>query len=67
MIVFLITEALDILYTLGKVSYKGIVWIYNWYFNISPEEQKELEMKTLEERVQELERLLKENEPPSDS
>jgi len=67
MIVFLITEALDILYTLGKVSYKGIIWIYNWYFNISPEEQKELEMKTLEERVQELERLLKENETSSDS
>jgi hypothetical protein len=67
MIVFLITEALDILYTLGKVSYKGIIWIYNWYFNISLEEQKELEMKTLEERVQELERLLKENETSSDS
>lgn len=62
MIVFLITEALEILYTLGKVSYKGVCWVYNWYFNISPEQQKDIEMKTLEERVEELERLLKEND-----
>ena len=62
MIVFLLTEAIEVLFTLGKVSYNGIAWIYNWYFNISIEEQKKLEMKSLEERVKELEKLLKEKE-----
>lgn len=62
MIVFLVTEAIEVLFTLGKVSYNGIAWLYNWYFNIPIEEQKKLEMKSLEERVKELEKLLKEKE-----
>jgi len=61
MIVYLLTEALELLFALGKVSYSGIIWIYQWYFNISEEEQKEIEMKTLEERIKVLENLLKEN------
>ena len=62
MIVFLVTEAIEVLFTLGKVSYNSIAWLYNWYFNIPIEEQKKLEMKSLEERVEELEKLLKEKE-----
>ena len=58
MIVFLITEAIDILYSLGKISYNGVAWLYYWYTNTSPQKQKELQMKTLEERVNELERLV---------
>jgi len=58
MIVFLITEAIDILYSLGKISYNGVAWLYYWYTNTSPEQQKELQMKTLEERICELERLV---------
>ena len=61
MIVFLLTEAIEVLYALGKVSYSGILWLYNWYFNKSPEEQKEIALKSLEERVKELEDLLREN------
>ena len=58
MIVFLITEAIDILYSLGKLSYNGVAWLYYWYTHTTPEKQKELELKTLEERVKELERLV---------
>ena len=58
MLVFLITEAIDILYSLGKISYNSIAWLYYWYTNTSPEKQKELQMKTLEERISELERLI---------
>ena len=58
MIVFLITEAIDILYSLGKISYNSIAWLYYWYTNATAETQKELEMKTLEERISELERLI---------
>ena len=58
MIVFLITEAIDILYALGKISYNGALSLYYWYTNTSPEQQKELQMKTLEERICELERLI---------
>ena len=61
MIVYLLTEALELLFALGKVSYSGIIWVYQWYFSISPEEQKEIEMKTLEERIKVLESLIKEN------
>lgn len=65
MIVFLITEAIDILYALGKISYNGVTWLYYWYTNTSPEQKKELQMKTLEERIRELERLVEgiEGEP----
>ena len=59
---FLITEAIEVLLALGRVSYNGVIGLYNWYFNISPEEQKIIEMKSLEERVIELERLLNEKE-----
>jgi len=58
MIVFLITEAIDILYALGKISYNGVTWLYYWYTNTSPEQKKELQMKTLEERIRELECLI---------
>ena len=65
MIVFLITEAIDILYALGKISYNGVTWLYYWYTNTSPEQKKELQMKTLEERIRELECLIEgiEGEP----
>ena len=62
MLVFLITEAVEVLLALGRVSYNGVIGLYKWYFNISPEEQKTIEMKSLEERVIELERLLNEKE-----
>ena len=58
MIVFLITEAIDILYSLGKISYNGVARLYYWYTNTTPQQQKALEMKNLEERVKELERLV---------
>lgn len=61
MIVFILTEAIEILIALGKISYNSVGWVYNWYFNKSIEEQKVIEMQTLEERVEELERLLKDN------
>ena len=59
MIIFLLTEAIEILLALGKVSYNGIYWLYSWYFNQPIEEQKKLEMKTLEERIEILEQQLK--------
>ena len=63
MIVFLLTEAIEVLYALGKVSYNGIQRLYNWYFTQPIEVQQKLEMKTLEERVKILEELLeKKNE-----
>lgn len=58
MIVFLITEAIDILYSLGKISYNGVAMLYYWYTNTTPQQQKALEMKNLEERIKELERLV---------
>ena len=60
MLLFLITEAVEILFALGKVSYNGVIWLYNWYYNISAEEQKAIEMKTLKERIEKLEQLLEE-------
>ena len=45
---------------LGFRSY-GIVTAAQNYFNKSIDEQKAIEMQTLEERVEELERLLKDN------
>lgn len=61
MIIYILSEAIELLFALGKVSYGGIMWIYQWYFNISEDEQKEIEMKTLEERIKVLENLIKEN------
>ncbi len=60
MLLFLITEAIEILFALGKVSYNGVIWLYNWYYNISEAEQKAIEMKTLKERIEKLEQLLEE-------
>ena len=58
MIGFLLTEAIDILYSLGKLSYNGAAWLYYWYTNAPVSKQKSLEMKSLDERVKELERLV---------
>lgn len=55
----LIGEAIDLLWTLGRLSYNSILWIYQWYFNITPEEKKQLELQTLEERLEHLENLVK--------
>ena len=66
MIVFLITEAIDILYTLGKISYKGVARLYYWDTNTTPEQQKELHMKTPEERIRELACLVEGMKVPQD-
>ena len=57
----LIGEAIDLLWTLGRLSYKSVLWIYHWYYNITPEEKKKLELQTLEERIAHLETLVKES------
>ena len=58
MLVFLFTEAVELLYALGKVSYNSVIWLYRWYFQITPEEHKRLEMKDLKERIELLEMIL---------
>ena len=57
----LIGEAVDLLWTLGRLSYNSVIWIYQWYYNITPEEKKKLELQTLEERIAHLETLVKES------
>ncbi len=57
----LIGEAIDLLWTLGRLSYNSVLWIYHWYYNITPEEKKKLELQTLEERIAHLETLVKES------
>ena len=32
MMMFLITEAIEVLLALGRVSYNGVIGLYNWYF-----------------------------------
>ena len=55
----LIGEAIDLLWTLGRLSYNSVLWLYQWYYNITPEEKKQLELQTLVERVEYLENLVK--------
>ena len=57
----LIGEAVDLLWTLGRLSYNSVIWIYQWYYNTTPEEKKKLELQTLEERIAHLETLVKES------
>ena len=57
----LIGEAIDLLWTLGRLSYNSVIWIYQWYYTITPEEKKKLELQTLEERIAHLETLVKES------
>lgn len=76
MIGFIIYETVDILYTLGKLTYNGGKYVYNWYYP-EPETEKitEIEISTinnnsnmftledkeqLEKRISKLEKLLQE-------
>lgn len=59
MIGILLSETMELIYTLGKFSVNGATWAYNWYYEI-PEEPT---IEDLKARIQKLEELVEENMP----
>ena len=59
MIGILLSESLELMYTLGKFSVNGATWAYNWYYDI-PEEPT---IEDLKARIKKLEDLVEENIP----
>jgi hypothetical protein len=59
MIGILLSETLELMYTLGKFSVNGATWAYNWYYDI-PEEPTIADLKA---RIKKLEDLVEENIP----
>ena len=59
MIGILLSETLELMYTLGKFSVNGATWAYNWYYDI-PEEPT---IANLKARIKKLEDLVEENIP----
>ena len=54
MIGFIISEGVELLYSLVKITYNAGSGIYNWYYDENPEEKIE----KLENRIKELEKRL---------
>lgn len=53
----IIYETADFVYTIGKLTVRGVKSAYSWFYK---EDSTELKIKLLEERVNELESVLKE-------
>ena len=53
----IVYESADFLYTIGKLTIRGIKSTYSWFYK---EDVTQLKIKLLEERVTELESVLKE-------
>ena len=62
MIGILLTETMELAYTLGKLGYDGSVWTYNWYYGIESEKQNDKEIEELKERIKKLELLIEDSE-----
>jgi len=56
MIGILLSETAELIYTLGKFSFNGATWVYNWYYDIPTSE--ELTIKGLKTRVETLEKYI---------
>ena len=39
MIGILLSETAELIYTLGKFSFNGATWVYNWYYEIPTSEE----------------------------
>ncbi len=59
MIGILLSETIELMYTLGKFSVNGATWAYNWYYEI-PEEPTIDELKN---RIKKLEDLMEKTLP----
>ena len=56
MIGFVLYEAFDLMYHVGKMGYNGVNGVYRWYYKIpSTEEEKEEKIKLLEEKIKTME------------
>lgn len=61
---FLVYEAMDVAYHVGKITYNGVSLIYNWYYNANiysidnKVRTDEEHIKQLEDRVQQLEDMI---------
>ena len=61
---FLLYEAVDVAYHVGKITFNGASFIYNWYYDINIHNldnkvrNDEEHIKKLEERVKQLEDML---------
>lgn len=56
MIGFILYEAFDLMYHVGKMGYNGVNGVYRWYYKIpSTEDQKDDKIKSLEEKIKTME------------
>ena len=56
MIGILLSETMELIYTLGKFSFNGATLVYNWYYEIPTSE--ELTIKGLKTRIETLEKYI---------
>ena len=59
---FLLYESIDVIYNVGKITYNGITYTYNWYYGLTPEDLNnkiiydEQKLSLAEKKIKELEK-----------
>lgn len=58
---FLLYESIDVIYNVGKITYNGITYTYNWYYGLTPQDLNnkiiydEQKLSLAEKKIKELE------------
>jgi hypothetical protein len=59
---FLLYESIDLAYNIGKITFNGITYSYNWYYGITSDilnnkiNADEIKLQIAEKKIQELEK-----------
>jgi hypothetical protein len=59
---FLLYESIDLAYNMGKITFNGITYTYNWYYGITPTDlnnkikSDEIKLQMAQKKIHELEK-----------
>ena len=60
---FILYETIDIAYNVSKLGYNSVTGLYNWYYDIKTEDDKEKErLDRLENKIDKLSKLFEDND-----
>ena len=60
---FILYETIDIAYNVSKLGYNSVTGLYNWYYDIKTEDDKEKErLDRLENKIDKISKLFEDND-----
>ena len=60
---FILYETIDIVYNVSKLGYNSVTGLYNWYYDIKTEDDKEKErLDRLENKIDKISKLFEDND-----